>query len=102
MLCSPRPPARLAGANRTCGLTADAPILGLNRNDLPPHPTAFATAIFLNEIGEPAQKIVKLLFRPSGQSAPGKIGRVLPPGCRAPTYSGPILRPMPRPHRPNP
>src|SRR3546814_13726309 len=65
-----------------CSSDLDAPILGLNRNDLPPHPTAFATAIFLNEIGEPAQKIVKLLFRPSGQSEAGKIGRVSPPVCR--------------------
>src|SRR3546814_17392726 len=60
----------------------------LNRNDLPPHPTAFATAIFLNEIGEPAQKIVKLLFRPSGQSEAGKIGRVSPPVCREHTCRG--------------
>src|SRR3546814_9524280 len=65
--------------------------LPIYRNDLPPHPTAFATAIFLNEIGEPAQKIVKLLFRPSGQSEAGKIGRVSPPVCREHTCRGPKI-----------
>src|SRR3546814_13346650 len=85
-----------------CSSDLDAPILGLNRNDLPPHPTAFATAIFLNEIGEPAQKIVKLLFRPSGQSEAGKIGRVSPPVCREHTCRGPMLRTMQRHEGPNP
>src|SRR3546814_15861541 len=79
-----------------CSSDLDAPILGLNRNDLPPHPTAFATAIFLNEIGEPAQKIVKLHLRPSGQSEGGKIGRVSPPVCREHTCRGQRLRTMKR------
>src|SRR3546814_17000985 len=49
-----------------------------------------------------AQKIVKLLFRPSGQSEAGKIGRVSPPVCREHTCRGPMLRTMQRHEGPNP